>query len=637
LTGLGTSTATITGTNQAFTADYVLSTQSPKNLSLIAVTDSGLEAFALGFAVTKVTVCKNIGDRINSADQFVMNIAGTPNNQITTTGSVDGMQSPCAVVYGLPGNTYTINEQMAPGSVTPLSGYTQTVSAVNISPGGSIPPTGSIPINFTPALGDIVNYTILNAAPEIFKKSVDKTNAKPGDILTYTVTGINPNNFALPGVVFTDPTPAGTTYIGNLIVSVPYTGTTPASGLTLTMPPNSTVTASWQVQVNTTTPVNNPIVNIASANVPGGTSGSTNPVSTQINYADLISNGNFLKSASPANAQFGDTLTYTLTLTNTGNVPANNVIVTDPIPAGTTYVPGSVTATVPFTGDPTTAITLTNPIPAGGTVTITFKVKLGNTAPVVNPIPNTATVKYAYTVDPSSPNGVTATGPSNTVNTPVSTAKLALTKTTDKTIAYIGDVITYNIAITNTGNVPADSVVITDLIPNGTVLVPGSLIVNVPYTGSPATTINLTNSIPAGGTVTISFQVKVTAIPNPNPIVNIAKSEYKFTVNPGATDGVSATSASNSVTTTIFANNFKQEISDLIESIALEEAAIAAIANAEGAKIQKIANMPDVSPNTLLCLNKSVTDMTNSMAVLESILMQKLNTVDCQINAGNKC
>ncbi|MEG1615286.1 MAG: DUF11 domain-containing protein, partial [Oscillospiraceae bacterium] len=174
---------------------------------------------------------------------------------------------------------------------------------------------------------------------------------------------------------------------------------------------------------------------------------------------------NVIKSVTPPFAQFGDTLTYTVTLHNTGNVPANNVVVTDIIPAGTTYVAGSVTATAPFTGDPTTAITLLNPIPAGGTVTITFKVKLGNSAPPVNP---------------ASPNGVTAAGTSNTVATPVSTAHLNIVKAADKTIAYIGDTITYNLAITNTGNVPADNVVITDPIPSGTVLVPGSLAVSVP-------------------------------------------------------------------------------------------------------------------------------------------------------------
>ncbi|MEG1584655.1 MAG: hypothetical protein RR361_06350, partial [Anaerovorax sp.] len=355
------------------------------------------------------------------------------------------------------------------------------------------------------------------------------------------------------------------------------------------------------------------------------------------NYADLTTPGNVIKSVTPPFAQFGDTLTYTVTLHNTGNVPANNVVVTDIIPAGTTYVAGSVTATAPFTGDPTTAITLLNPIPAGGTVTITFKVKLGNSAPPVNPVPNTATVKYAYTVDPASPNGVTAAGTSNTVNTPVSTAKLNLTKTASETIGYIGDIITYNIAVTNTGNVPADNVVITDPVPNGTVLVPGSLAVSAPYTGDPNTAITLTNAIPAGGTVIITFQVKVTAIPNPNPIVNVANAAYAYTVNPNNPNGVTANAASNPAGTIIFTNNYRQQISDLIHSIALEEAALGAIANAEGAKIQKFVALPNVTPQQLLCLNKSVTDMTNAMALLESILNQKLDTVDCQIDGNFKC
>ncbi|MEG2480541.1 MAG: hypothetical protein RSB06_00790, partial [Clostridia bacterium] len=69
----------------------------------------------------------------------------------------------------------------------------------------------------------------------------------------------------------------------------------------------------------------------------------------------------------------------------------------------------------------------------------------------------------------------------------------------------------------------------------------------------------------------------------------------------------------------------------------LEETALGAIANAEGAKIQKMVAMPNVTPQQLLCLNKSVTDMTNAIALLESVLMQKLNTVDCQIRGNSKC
>ncbi|MEG2584644.1 MAG: hypothetical protein RSA27_09075, partial [Oscillospiraceae bacterium] len=120
-------------------------------------------------------------------------------------------------------------------------------------------------------------------------------------------------------------------------------------------------------------------------------------------------------------------------------------------------------------------------------------------------------------------------------------------------------------------------------------------------------------------------------------IVNVATAAYAYTVNPNAIDGVTANSASNGASTVIFTNNYRQQINDLIESVALEQAALGAIANAEGAKIQRFISMPNVTPNMLLCLNKSVTDMTNSIALLESILMQKLSTVDCQINGGTTC
>ncbi|MEG2081589.1 MAG: hypothetical protein RRZ68_08575, partial [Oscillospiraceae bacterium] len=76
---------------------------------------------------------------------------------------------------------------------------------------------------------------------------------------------------------------------------------------------------------------------------------------------------------------------------------------------------------------------------------------------------------------------------------------------------------------------------------------------------------------------------------------------------------------------------------DLINSVALQEAALGAIANAEGAKIQKMVAMPNVTPQQLLCLNKSVTDMTNAISLLESILLMKLDTVSCQIEGNPKC
>ena len=71
-----------------------------------------------------------------------------------------------------------------------------------------------------------------------------------------------------------------------------------------------------------------------------------------------------------------------------------------------------------------------------------------------------------------------------------------------------------------------------------------------------------------------------------------------------------------------------QAITDLIQSVALEEAALSHILNAEGEKIQKIVALPDVAPETLLAANKSVESMVNAVARLEMILQSKLSGFD---------
>lgn len=71
-----------------------------------------------------------------------------------------------------------------------------------------------------------------------------------------------------------------------------------------------------------------------------------------------------------------------------------------------------------------------------------------------------------------------------------------------------------------------------------------------------------------------------------------------------------------------------QAISDIIESVALEQTGLSHILNAEGEKIQKVVAFGTV--DQILDINKSVEDLMNSVARLELILQSKLDLFsDC--------
>lgn len=77
--------------------------------------------------------------------------------------------------------------------------------------------------------------------------------------------------------------------------------------------------------------------------------------------------------------------------------------------------------------------------------------------------------------------------------------------------------------------------------------------------------------------------------------------------------------------------------SSILQSIALQEAGLAHIINAEGEKLQKVISMECVDVDDLLAVNKSVENMIDKITALEIILRDKLKSViplleDCKEN-----
>lgn len=102
-------------------------------------------------------------------------------------------------------------------------------------------------------------------------------------------------------------------------------------------------------------------------------------------------------------------------------------------------------------------------------------------------------------------------------------------KSVNRTVAGLGDTLTYTITVPNTGTGSAENVVLQDSIPNGTTFVAGSVTVGgvTQPSANPANGINL-GTIPNNTQRIVTFQVRITSFPNPNPIPNRAMVSYQF-------------------------------------------------------------------------------------------------------------
>ncbi|MBN1040238.1 DUF11 domain-containing protein [Clostridium botulinum] len=394
-------------------------------------------------------------------------------------------------------------------------------------------------------------------------KSVNTAYADIGDILTYTISIKNTGNTTATSIVLSDTIPSGTSFISNSVTlnGNTLTGVNPQSGVNIgSLGQNQASTLTFKVTVNTI-PSPNPIPNNSIINynytsdpsVPNGESASnlSNTVTTQINHGEISNGSNgLIKSVNKAYSDVNDILTYTIVLKNTGNIPVNNVILTDTIPNNTALVPGSilVNGLSIGTADPQAGINI-GTVNSGQIVTVNFNVQV-LTLPSPNPIPNQSKVSYAYTVNPGSPNSKSIQNLSNIVTTQVNSANFnGSNKTVNPQYADIGSTVVYTVGIKNTGNVVANNVIFTDTIPNGTNFIPNSVTIN--GTTSPGSTpqsgVNV-GTISPGSITTLTFSVLVISIPNPNPILNQGTIGYNYTVdpnNPNGANGSSSTSQSS--------------------------------------------------------------------------------------------
>lgn len=197
-------------------------------------------------------------------------------------------------------------------------------------------------------------------------------------------------------------------------------------------------------------------------------------------------------------AQVGDTLHYTITVTNTGNTEQSGTI-TD------TFTVGGGSATLEkLTAEPADSVDFDETpwtfsgLASKGTITITadYTVQPGDKS-ISNGVSVTGTEDTPEDPDPDD----------NTVETDV--ASLTVEKKADRETAFVGDTITYTITVTNTGDVAINDITVEDDKMPETVTVKAG--VSEATTGTAENGTYTIGTLEAGSVVTITYTYTVKA------------------------------------------------------------------------------------------------------------------------------
>ena len=202
---------------------------------------------------------------------------------------------------------------------------------------------------------------------------------------------------------------------------------------------------------------------------------------------------------------FGDNVTYTVTVTNDGIGDANNVVITDVLDKGLKFL----NATGNFTYDEKT-----------GTITWTVDLDKGETKTF-----NVNVTVLGYGVLPNT----VAVGNKTAVRN-ITVPEIITVKEVNSSDIHIGDEITYTITVSNSGKINATNVVIRDILPEGLKFINASNGgVYDPVTGIITWILNIT----ANSTVDLTVDVCVNKSGNITNTVNVGNKTSNCTIESG--------------------------------------------------------------------------------------------------------
>ena len=262
--------------------------------------------------------------------------------------------------------------------------------------------------------------------PEIIpSKDADNKYPNFGDSIDYTITVNNIGKADAKHVVVVDRLDNGLKY-----VSSSHNGVYDEASHTVTWVVDIAAGSSLDLTVTAVADEYGVLTNIVSV--------GDKSASVDVNVPEIIPN----KTADIENPNFGDNVTYTVTVTNDGNADAKAVVVRDVLGKDLKFV--SATGTYTF-DEATNTITWTVDVDAGKTETFT----------VVATVINYGNVTNSLVVG------------NKTFNKNVTVPEITPDKTVDNENPNFGDDLTYTVTVKNEGNGNANDVIIVDALGKG--------------------------------------------------------------------------------------------------------------------------------------------------------------------------
>ncbi|MDQ1700311.1 MAG: hypothetical protein QOG34_2174, partial [Frankiaceae bacterium] len=419
-----------------------------------------------------------------SADPSVNVFAKATYNNDAACGT--GTSAGCAGSIDVTGGVITWTTDIAAGSSATVS-FSVTVKATD-GDGDHIYNQASVTSGHTTRYTNVTDHVVKYPEIRVTKASDPEsgsaaapTPVSPGDDITYTLTVHNDGLADATGVPVSDVVPDGTEYVQG---SADATGGTFDSGTntvswSVDVAAGGSVAVSFQAHV-VETDVNGTLIDNTGTFANTHTSSAdcldpaqslchTNTTHHEVEFAVLA----LAKTADPASGsivQRGDSIDYTITVSNSGLAAAHDVTVVDTLPTNVTLDDSSVTPAAASNSNG--QLSWLVDVPAAqdgvdGVTTITYTVTVDAAAP------EGTTLTNAVLIDGECPGAPAGSDPCTTDHH-VPTGDLTLVKHVDQTSAAYGDTLTYTLDAATTGDLDQTGVVVTDVVPDGTTYVDGS-------------------------------------------------------------------------------------------------------------------------------------------------------------------